>query len=151
MFGWCDCLWSQPFLLGCFCPFSDHFLKSILIHSEKSWQQLTWLSHLCLTIIFKTFPALQAGASCRQFLHSVRVCMCMSYVHRSLFVEGCAAMRVNEYVSQLSFPPQSRWAEVGTQLQARVTVKKRGGSKIDWREQNCFLKTKVKVCWGWGH
>lgn len=52
-----------------------------------------------------------------QLLHSVRVCMCMSCIHRScLFVEGCAAMRVNEYVSQLPSPLQLSWTEAVAQL-----------------------------------
>ncbi len=75
-------------------------------------------------------------------LHSVCARTYMSYIHRScLFVEVCAAMRVNEYVSQLSSSLQLSWTEAEAQLEGRVTVKKKSRVKISLREQeNIFCK-----------
>lgn len=77
---------------------------------------------------------------------------CMSYIHRQhLFVEVCAAMCINKYVSFHPYSHLSR-TEARAQLQGRVPVKKKSRVKIELRQRNIYIFEKGRERWkcAWG-
>lgn len=89
----------------------------------------------------------RAGASCVQLLS---LCGTLTLPGGCLLSLFCAAMWVNEYVSQLSSRPPLGWTESGAQLEGRFTVKRRGEKK---QIKNRLRTGRQRWKWaeGWRH
>lgn len=65
-------------------------------------------------------------------VHSL--CACFTSIEVLYLLLLCAAMHVNEYVSQLSSPLQLSWTEAGARLQGIIMANKKSRVKIELRE-----------------
>lgn len=123
----------------------EQHISSFELHMERNYpqmsQQPSWPSNL---LIWPNLKAQFWHAGLGEQVHCAcsHCILCISTCARLASIEvvhlrKCAAMRVNEYVSQLSSPLQLSWTEAGGQLQ--VTAEKKGGVKIDLREKKRFF------------
>lgn len=125
--------------------------RNILVHLNYTWREIilrclnsphghqTSLSDLIWKLCFwHVGPSEQVHRARSRCILCISACARLASIE-VVYLRKCAAMRVNEYVSQLSSPLRLSWTEAGGQLQGRVTAEKKGGVKIDLREKKRFF------------
>lgn len=136
--------------------------RNILVHLNYTWREIilrclnsphghqTSLSDLIWKLCFwHVGPSEQVHRARSSCILCISACARLASIE-VVYLRKCAAMRVNEYVSQLSSPLRLSWTEAGGQLQGRVTAEKKGGVKIDLKRDFLFFKAERWKCAGGG-